>query len=123
MNCQRADEFRDLGLVGVADDPGDAGESGEFLGGALGVTAGDDDAGGGIVGVKFADGVAGLSVCRGGDGACVDDDDVGGGGVNCRREAAIAELALDGGAVGLRGAAAELFDVEGGHILSNAKRI
>ena len=65
--------------------------------------------------MDFADGVAGLGIGGGGDGAGVHDDD--GGGVESRGEgaAAVEELALEGGAVGLRGAAAELLDEEGGH--------
>ena len=36
--------------------------------------------------------------------------------------AAIAQLAFDRGAVGLRGTAAELFDMKGRHLFSRAKR-
>ena len=68
----------------------------------------------GLCGVDFADGVAGLGIGGSGYGASVDDDDVGGGGSVGDGVALGAELALDGGGVGLRGAAAELFDVEGG---------
>ena len=109
------DQIGDLGFVGVADHVGDAGESGEFFGGALGVTAGDDDFGGGFGGVEFADGVAGLGVGGGGDGTGVEDDDVGSVGRGGQTAATVEELALDGGAVSLGGAAAELLDVEGGH--------
>ena len=101
--------------MGIADDPGDAGEGGEFIGGALGVAAGDDDAGGGVGGVEFADGVASLGIGCGCYGAGVDDDDVGACGFERGSEAAIEELAFEGGAVSLGGAAAELFDVERGH--------
>jgi hypothetical protein len=52
----------DLGFVGVADDEGDAGKRGEFFGSALGIAAGDDDAGGRIAGVDFADGIASLGI-------------------------------------------------------------
>ena len=47
--------------------------------------------------------ICGLEICRGG-------------------AAAIEELAFEGGAVGLRGAAAELFDIEGRHRLSERHR-
>ncbi len=66
--------------------------------------------------MDFTDGVAGLSVGGSGDGASVDDDDVGGGGIVGDGVALGAELALDGGGVGLRGAAAELLDMEDGHL-------
>ena len=101
--------------MGIADDVGDAGESEKFFRGALGVAAGDDDFGGGILGVNFADSVAGLGVSGGSYGAGIEDYHVGG---VCRigeGAATIEELTFDGGTVGLGGAAAELFDVEGGH--------
>jgi len=66
-----------LGFVGVADDEGNAGESGNFFGGSLGIAARYQDARGGIGGVDFADGVAGLGVSGCGDGAGVKHDDVG----------------------------------------------
>ena len=101
-------------LVRIADDEGDAGECGDFFRGALGVTAGDDDARGGFGGVDFADGVAGLGIGGCGDGAGVQHDHIGSCGFGWYA-ALFAELAFDGGAVGLRGAAAELLNVEGGH--------
>lgn len=107
--------MRDLRLVGIADDEGNAREGGKFFRSTLGVTACDEDFGGGILRVDFADSVAGLRVGRGCNGAGVDYHEFGvvrrGGG----DAAAIEELAFDRGAVGLGGAAAELFDVEGGH--------
>ncbi|OLC83221.1 MAG: hypothetical protein AUH66_03100 [Acidobacteria bacterium 13_1_40CM_4_57_6] len=92
---ERIEELGDLGFVGIADDPGDAGKCGQFLGSALGIASGDDDSKGGVGGVKFSNGVAGLGVGGGGDGAGVDDDDICGG---------------------LRGATTELFDKEAGHL-------
>ena len=102
-------------LVGIADNPGDARKSGELFGGALGVATGDDDAGGGVCGVKLSDGVAGLRFGGGRDRAGVHDDNVSGRGFGCGGATAIEQLALDCGAVGLRGATAELLDIEGGH--------
>jgi len=69
----------DLGLVGVSDDEGNAGESGDFFRGALGITAGYEDARGRIGRVDFADGIAGLGVSGGGNGAGVENHDVGSG--------------------------------------------
>jgi len=65
--------------------------------------------------VEFADGVAGLAVSGGGYGARIENDYVGGVWGICNCAAAVEELAFYGGAVGLGGAAAELFYVEGGH--------
>jgi hypothetical protein len=109
--------------VGIADDPGNARECGEFFGSALGVAAGDDKAGGGILGVNLANGVAGLSVGGGGYRAGIEDDDGGRGGIGDRTASTIEELALDSGAVGLGGTAAELLDVEGRHLHSKCEFI
>ena len=99
----------------IADDPGDALEGSKFFGSALGVAAGYDEADSGVGSVKLANGVASLRVCRSGDGAGVENDDVSSGGCGGGGAAAVEQLALDGGAIGLRGAAAELFDEEGRH--------
>ena len=109
------DERGDFGFVGIAYDVEDAGKRGQVFGGALGVAAGGDDFCCGICGVKFADGFASLRIGGRGYGAGVDDDDVGAVGRRCEVVTLRAELALDGGGVGLRGAATELFDVEGRH--------
>jgi hypothetical protein len=49
------------------------------------------------------------------DGAGIEDDDVGALRGLRRGGATVKELTLDGGAVGVGGAATELFDEEGGH--------
>src|ERR1700687_167121 len=87
----------------MADTRGPYGEGGQLCGSALGVTAGDDNADGGVGGVKLANGVAGLGVGGGRDGAGVDDDDVGGGGRGGGGTTTVEQLALEGGAIGLRG--------------------
>ena len=66
--------------------------------------------------MKLSNGVAGLGVGRSGDGAGVDDDDVGSGGGGGSRAAAVKQLALQGGAIGLSGAATELFEEEARHL-------
>jgi hypothetical protein len=101
--------------VGIADDPGDAWEGGEFFGSALGVAAGDDEAGRGILGVKLANRVACLSVGGSGYRARVENNDGGRCWIGRGSAATIEELAFDSGAIGLRGAAAELLDVEARH--------
>jgi len=112
-----------LGLVGIADDPGNARECGEFFGSALGVAAGDDKAGGGILAVNLANGVASLSVGGSGYGAGVEDYDGGRCWIGGGAATTIEELAFDSGAVGLGGAAAELLDVEGRHFHSRCEFI
>lgn len=109
------DEIGDLRFMGIANDEGDTRKGGDFFGGALCIAAGDENFGGGILRVDFADGIAGLCVCCGGDGAGVNDHKFGVLRRRCSGAAAVEELALDGGAVGLCGAAAELFDVERRH--------
>ena len=104
-------------FVGIADDEGNSGETGDLLRGALRVTTGDNDASGRIRRVDFADGVAGLSVGGGGDGASIENNDVRRRAIERDAAALIPQLALDGGAVGLCGATAELFDVESGHVM------
>jgi hypothetical protein len=101
--------------VGVANDEGNTREGRKFFGGALSITAGYEDPCGGIGSKNFTDSVAGLSVsgCR--DGASVENNDVCGGTIKRKDTALFAELPLDGRAVGLGGAAAELFNKEGAH--------
>lgn len=111
----RRDEIGNLGFVGISDDEGDAGEGGDFFGSALSVAAGDENFCGGILRMNFADGVASLGVGRGSDSAGVDDDKFGVNRRNRRGTSAAEKLALDGSTVGLRGTAAELFDVERRH--------
>jgi len=103
--------------VGIADDEGNSGETGDLLRGALSVTTSDNDASGRIRRVDFADGVAGLSVGGGGDGASIENNDVRRRAIERDGAALVPQLALDGGAVGLCGATAELFDVENGHVM------
>src|ERR1700752_2060173 len=99
----------------IADDLGDAGDGGVFLGGALGVASGDDDLGVGILAVDAADGGAGIVIGGGGDGAGIEHDEFGAGGGGRARESLLLKLALDRGAVGLGGAASEILDVESCH--------
>jgi hypothetical protein len=66
--------------------------------------------------VDFADGVAGLGIGGGGYCTGVEDDDGSCGGIGGLGAAAIEELTFQGGAVGLGGTAAELVDVESGHL-------
>jgi len=110
-----SDEIGDLRFVGIAYDMGDAREDGQFFGCALSVTSGDENFGGGVLRVDFANGVAGLRVSSGSDGAGIDDDEFGCVWGGSGAAATVKQLPLDGGAIGLCGAASELFDVEASH--------
>lgn len=107
-------DFRELVLVGVADDGGDAGQRGDFCGGTLGVASGDNDVCIRILAADAADGGAGVLIGGAGDGASIQYDDFGIGGFGAMMTARF-ELAFEGGAVGLRGAASEVLDVKRGH--------
>jgi hypothetical protein len=65
--------------------------------------------------VDFADGVASLSIGGSGDGASVHDNEVSGACFVSRGVAAREQLAFEGVAVGVSGAAAELSNVKGRH--------
>lgn len=108
-------ELRNLWLVRIADDPDDPRESSDIFRSALGVTAGNDHAGSGIHCMDLADGVASLSISGGSDRASVHDDEICGGSFGDDGATALEQLTLDGGAVRLRSAAAELLDVESCH--------
>ena len=108
-------EIGDLRLVGIAHDKRDSRENRKLFWSALSVAAGDDDLRGRIGGVEFADGVARLRVGGSGDRARVQDDDVGLLAAGCEMAALFAQLPFDGGSIGLRCAAAKLFDVKRGH--------
>ena len=101
--------------MGIADDECDARKRGEIFRRALRVTYSDNNFGAGVGGMNFTDGVARLSVGSGSDGARVDYNKFGGIWIGGQGASLIAELALDGSAVGLGGATAELLDVEGRH--------
>jgi len=102
--------------MGVAHDHIYARHGCEFFRGALRVAAGDYDSCSGILPADPADCGAGvlISACR--DRAGIQDYD----GRLCRsrsaREPLVLELTFDGGAVGLCGAASEVFNVVSGHI-------
>jgi hypothetical protein len=102
--------------VRIADHPGNTWKRGELFGGALGVAAGDDQTSGWVACVNFANGIASLRLGGSGDGTRVDDDDVGVGRFGRGDVTAIAQLALEGSAIGLRGSTAELLDVKGAHL-------
>ena len=77
MTGQVQNNLRRESLVAVAYDGGDAGDCGQFLRGALGIAAGDDDASFWIEAMGAADEGTRRTVGLGGDAAGVDYDDVG----------------------------------------------
>ena len=102
-------------LVRITDDYTYSRELRQFLWGTLRITTGDKDLSLGILPVDATDAGADILVGRSGDRAGVENNDRSvmrdGGAV----EAAVKQFALDGGAVGLGGAAAEVFNEEAGH--------
>jgi len=117
------DNFRQAMLVRVADDMRDTAQGSDFLGSALRIAAGDDDAGLGILALNAADGGAGILISGRGHCAGIEYDDRGlarGGGA---RKAEFLELTFERGAVGLGGAATEVFYVISGHISMLAHRV
>lgn len=85
-------------------------QAGEFFGGALGVAAGDQDAGFGVEPVGAADEGAGGAVGFGGDAAGIHNDQVGGGGALLIK-AGQTQAVADGFAIGARSPASEMFDM------------
>jgi len=101
--------------VAVADDSGNTGERGQLFGGALGVTAGGDDAGIGVEAVGAANVGAGFAIGFGRDAAGVYDDHIGLGGQSVRCSGGTKESGY-GFAVSAGSPAAKVLDVEGrGH--------
>ncbi len=101
--------------MGIADNPGHSREPAQFLRGALRITARDDDANFGVGRVQLSNGVAGLRIRGGRHGASIHDNEVGGSCFSNGGAAALEQLALQGGTIGLRGAATELFDEKSWH--------
>lgn len=108
------DQLGGQGLVAVAENGGDAGERGQFLRGALGVAAGDDDAGQGVAAMGAADEGARGAVGLGGDAAGVDKNELGAVG-DLKRMARGAEARGNGFAIGSGGAATEVLNVKISH--------
>ena len=111
--CQREflDQLSQLMLVRVADYLCDAGKGGEFLRGSLGVATGNHDAGLGIFAADAAD--EGTGVLIGGccHGAGIEDDQFGLVERRGAFQAALFELALNRGTIGLGRAATKILYV------------
>lgn len=115
----------DAGFVAVAEDGVDAGEGSQCFRVSLGVAAGDEDAGGGLLAVGAPNEGARSALGLGGDGAGVDDEDwevcglagLRGSRSGGQRGELRFELGGDGLAVCCAGAAAKVLDGDGGHAL------
>jgi hypothetical protein len=110
--------YRDLGqlvFMRVADDLRHAGQGGEFLGRALRVATGHDDAGLRILSVYPTDGSASILIGRGRDRAGVQHDNFSFCQLGGAIESSLLELPLDGGAVGLGRATTKILYVKTCH--------
>ena len=96
--------------MGIPHHPFDARQGGQLVGGALGVAAGDQDAGRGVLAMDAADGVAEVFVGRGRDGAGVEHYQVRGGAFEGGLETGGRQRSLERRAIGLGGPATEALD-------------
>ncbi len=112
LHQARGDDLADGRFVGIADDPLHAVEGGRLLGLALGVAAGHENGRARILAAQAADFAARVAVRLGGDGAGVDHVHVGCVAGRDGGQPPRGEVGGDGRPVGLRRAAAEVFDGE-----------
>jgi len=103
-------------FVRVAHNAGYAGQGRDLFRGTLGVASGDDNLRVGILALDAADSGAGILVGGGRHRTGVEDDHVGIRGRGAT-QAALLELALQGSAIRLGGATAEILHVESGHVV------
>ena len=106
------DQLRDLSLMGITYYPFDAGHSRQLFRRPLGIAAGHQDAGRGVLAMDPAHGLAHVVVGGCGDRAGVENYEVGLSALRNGDEAFIGEQRLDGSAIGLRGAASEILNVK-----------
>jgi hypothetical protein len=104
-------------LVRVSDYGTYACEGGDLFRSTLRVATGDYDLGFGILSMNAADSGTSVPVSSGGYGAGVEDNDSGLGGLAGSFQASLLKLTLDGSAVRLGSAAAEIYYVESCHAL------
>ena len=98
----------------IADDRTHTREGGNFIGSTLRIAACHDDPGPGILAANATDRGACVLVGSRGYGAGVEHDDFCLSGFGSAIQSSLPELAFDGRAVRLSGAASEIFHVEGG---------
>jgi hypothetical protein len=108
-------DFCELMFVGVADYAGDTRQRGDFRGGALRITSGNDDLCERILPLRAADCGTRILIRGIGDGASVQNYQIRFGRWS-EGKAPGFELAFESGAVGLSSTASEVFDVIGRHL-------
>src|SRR5580693_7001365 len=101
-------------LVRVADDHANTGQRSNFCRSPLGVAPRDEDFRQRVLALDAANGSAGILICGIGYRAGIQYDEIGVSGRAWRQSAGF-ELAFESGAVGLSGAASEVFDMVSGH--------
>ena len=117
---QKPWNFREMG---IPHHPLDAFERGDFFRRALRIAAGDQNARGGILGVRVANGVARLRISGGGDGASVQHHNFRAVAVVHSREADRAKFTLDRRCVGLRCSASEILNGKSGQGLFDSSDV
>jgi hypothetical protein len=101
----------------VADDQVHSWQGGDLFRSALRIASGDDDSGFRVLAADSANRGARVLVGARSHRAGVEDYDGSLRGTGGTRKSALFELPFEGGAIGLIGAAAEVFDKESGHTL------
>lgn len=109
------DDIHQLLFVRVPHHPRYAGQSGNFLRCALGIASRDHNLTLGIFPMNPPDGCPGILVGRGGHGASIQHHDRGLLGVGGSLKAALGELPLYSGPVGLSSSAPKILYVKAGH--------
>ncbi len=105
----------DLMLVRIADDPGHTWQSSYLFWSTLRIAACYQDSGVGIRAMDASNSCAGILISGCGDGASVQDNNIGIGSGLRLVQALVGKLSLDGGAIGLSGAAAKVLHIKGRH--------
>src|SRR5207244_5242686 len=110
-----ANELCQLMFMRVADDTANSRQRGDFLRGALGITAGNNNLPLGILTVEAADSGSSVPGSLGGYRTSINTHNVGFSRIWHRAQALIEELTLNCRAVGLGGAASEILHVKARH--------
>src|SRR5690242_5487100 len=115
--CQLARQGGYCRLVRISNYACDSRNRSEFSRRALRIAPGDDDARSRIRGVNFPHGFPRLRIRRRRNGAGVQHNDAGGLVVRRQREPGTQQLVADSSCVGVRSAAAKVFNGECGHVV------
>src|SRR5581483_2500184 len=110
-----SNNFGHLVLVRITHYPADPRQRCSFLRGTLGVAASYQYLAVGVLAVNAPDGRTGVVICGGGYGTGIEDHYLGLGGNQGPVEPLGAQLLLNGGAIRLGGAAAEVLHIEARH--------